>query len=264
MIFSLCDHSCEVETTLNTDTLQSLATDQIGAIHVRQFLSKDECEGVAVASRNVASDGAWQAQTSPMQVIGGNFANAVHMDPSEYFATVGGHEAARDRVFAASVDVLARVTDALKRVWHGDVVVAEEPSGRYFAGGIKLRTQPSAPHFDFVPYFTDRYALAAIKEQLSFNVYFTMPEHSGHTDLFAAKVASVPDKLSGFRANVVPPEMLDGVPFTTLRPQVGDLLLFCTRHPHRVVMENVGEHEKRIQMGCFLGLMEDDTLVMWS
>ncbi|MGI9292657.1 MAG: hypothetical protein ACR2PS_01630, partial [Pseudomonadales bacterium] len=81
---------------------------------------------------------------------------------------------------------------------------------------------------------------------------------------------AVAERFEGPHANRVAEPLLANVPHMTLRPNVGDLVLFNTRYPHRVIMErgdgNLG-HERipeRIQMGCFMGLTDDQKLLVWS
>lgn len=55
-----------------------------------------------------------------------------------------------------------------------------------------------------------------------------------------------------------------GAQHYTFRPRRGELILFNTRYPHRVVVDRVPVGQDRIQVGSFIGRTKDDRLVLWS
>lgn len=272
----------QVAHTLSANTLQELINGHLAAIHVRQFATAAECRRLCQALRHAAIDRR-AATTSPMTLIGSNFSNCRGHSKDDYFATV--EPAYRDLqtlTETAGFDPLQRLLAQLSTVWPEAVGVATEPGyGRYFAGGIKTRVQGSPLHFDYVPRFTRAYRIGQINAQLSWNLYLEMPQNTGSTTIYKAPIdASL--KVDATAAdlalvdsqpgsvwdavwdNRLAPEQVDGAAAYTFRPEVGELVLFNTCHPHTVSVDQLAPGEWRAQAGSFIGRLDDDSLVLWS
>ena len=202
-----------------------------------------------------------------MTLIGSNFSNNRGRRKPDYFEPV--EPAYRDLqtiIEAANFDPLERLLNLLRAAWPDAVDVATEPGfGRYFAGGIKTRVHGSAPHFDYVPRFTVNYRIGEIVDQLSWNLYLEMPQHTGSTTLFNAPVAATrsTEERPNWN-NRVDPQHIEGAETYTFRPEVGDVFLFNTRNPHTVIVDDIATDESRVQTGSFIGRLPDNALVLWS
>lgn len=251
---------------LDADALRGLISGALPAVHIANFASAEECAGACRAIRDPRTRRR-AATTTQMDLIGSNFSNHAGARKSDYFDTVPGAFADQQAVFGNAFDVMGRVLGALRNAWPGSVDYAEEPTpyGRYFAGGVKTRVRPSRLHFDYVPHFAPDYAIGAVVDQLAWNLYLDMPSGTGETTLYRAPVSreqSPADTEDGYTA--LPERHVAGAERYVFRPGVGELVLFNTRHPHRVALSEPGPGESRIQVGSFIGRLADDRLVLWS
>ena len=250
---------------LDGDAMRALVAGEIPAIHLEGFASPAECEALCRAVHGGTAPGR-EAATSPMTIYGGNLSNFRGASRAEYFADVERAYRAVDAIHAASFDPLERILEALRRAWHGSVDVAhEEAFGRYFAGCVKSRGQGSALHYDFVPYLLDGYGICDIVEQLSWNLYLEVPAGTGATTVYDAMVrARPPGQGRDFWDNLLPAERVAHARAYTFMPRVGEVVLLNTRCPHSIEVELDDDAERRTQVGSFIGVKPDESLVLWS
>jgi hypothetical protein len=255
-------------TGLSADNIQRILAGTIPAIHLRDFATPAECRQFCQALQVVQST-ARHAKTSRMQLIGSNFSNCRGNSKEDYFATVEQSYRDLQQLTEASFDPLQRMIGLLRASWPAAVGVAEEPGyGRYFAGGVKTRVDGSALHFDFVPHLVPDYQIGRITDQFSWNLYLAVPARTGSTTLFNAPVSDTDGRTAMATAagwnNLINPSRLAGSEHYTFQPQVGEAVLFNTRNPHTIEVNNPDPGELRIQIGSFIGRMNNNELVLWS
>ncbi|MEU6074510.1 proline hydroxylase [Micromonospora sp. NPDC047074] len=114
---------------------------------------------------------------------------------------------------------------------------------------------------DAVREYRGRLLDTEVVAQLAFNIYLRVPPEGGETVLWrrrwqpADEDTRVPGGY-GYHESVV-----DGTQSLTLRPTLGDGLLFDPRNYHTVRPASGG---RRISIGCFVGLTDDGLLALWS
>ncbi len=251
---------------LDGDALRLLVTGEAPAIHLDGFAAREECERLCRAVHDGAAPGR-EAATSPMRIFGGNLSNFRGASRAEYFADVERSYRAVGALYAASFDPLERMLETLRRAWDGPVDVAREepPFGRYFAGCVKSRGEGSALHYDFVPFLLAGYGICDILEQLSWNLYLEVPDGTGATTVYDAMVRErPPGQGRTFWDNLLPPETVARASAYTFVPKVGEVVLFNTRCPHSIEVELDDDALRRTQVGSFIGLKPDESLVLWS
>lgn len=251
---------------LDRDALNALIDGDLAVVRIEGFATPDECATACRAIRD-PSLGRRAATTSPMDLIGSNFSNHAGPRKADYFDTVPGAFQDQQAVFAGAFDVMGRIFALLSGAWDNDVDYAcePEPYGRYFAGGIKTRVQPSHLHFDYVPHFSPEYAIGQVVDQLSWNLYLEMPDGTGETTLYHSPVSRhTRPPTTGTSYTSLPESFVEGAESYSFRASVGELVLFNTRNPHRISVEDVQPGQSRIQVGSFIGRTTDDRLVMWS
>ncbi|MGI9418313.1 MAG: hypothetical protein ACR2RA_10805 [Geminicoccaceae bacterium] len=252
---------------LDQQSLRALIGGDLPAIRIEGFATPDECSAFCRAIRDHA-DGAEEAQTARMTLIGANFSNYAGGTVAGYFDLVGpSYEAVRAILTDAGFDPLERMIERLRAVWPADVDVASEPGrGRYFAGGIKTRSSSGHLHYDFAPHTADGFAIAGITDQLGWNLYLDMPENTGETTTYRREVPRQGGRIGSgpVRALNLEQDYVENAEAFTFRPKVGDVAIINTRYPHDITVDNAGPDEWRVQTSSFIGRLPDDRLILWS
>ena len=253
--------------TLCRESLDALIKGAIPAILIDSFATPEECSAFCLAIRN-AGDDATAAKTTRMTLIGANFSNYDGAGKAGYFDLVGpSYEAVRPIIDQAGFDPLERMIDRLRAIWPADVEVANETGfGRYFAGGIKTRSSSGHLHYDFAPHTADGFAIAAITDQLGWNLYLDMPKHTGETTTYRRAVPRDGGKVGSgpVRALNLDQSFVNGAEAFTFRPKIGDVAIINTRFPHDIAVDDVGPNEWRAQTSSFIGRLRDNRLILWS
>ena len=252
---------------LDQQSLRALIAGQIPAILVNGFATLDECRALCRAIRN-HGDHAQKAQTSRMNLIGANFSNYAGKTKAGYFDLVGpSYDALRSLLADVGFNPLERMIDCLRAIWPCDVDVANEPGfGRYFAGGIKTRASSGHLHYDFAPHTAEGFAIAAISDQLGWNLYLDMPKNTGETTTYRREVAREGGKIGSgpVRALNLEQDYVEGAESFTFQPKIGDVAIINTRYPHDITVDHAGPDEWRAQTSSFIGRLPDDRLILWS
>ncbi len=252
---------------LTEASLRALIAGDIPAIRIPDFASSAECERLCQAIRRAPAKGD-TAVTSPMNLIGCNFSNHGADGKENYFARVApSYREVTAITSEAGFDPLRRMLERLHNVWPGTVTIAEDPQyGRYFAGGIKTRTQGSRVHYDYAPHTAPGHVIAQVADQLGWNLYLALPANTGQTTTYNRPIP----RGDGARGSgnalslALDPRWVSGAEAYTFRPREGEVVMINTRYPHEVVMEDVAPEEWRVQASSFIGRLETDELILWS
>ncbi len=247
--------------------LRALIAVEIPAIRLPNFATVDECRRLCRAIRDAADSGE-AAITSPMRLIGCNFSNHGAGSKEDYFGLVeASYSKVGSLISAAGFDPLARMASRLRTIWTARVSTAEEPGfGRYFAGGIKTRTEGSWLHYDFTPHTAAGCAIGGIVDQLGWNLYLDLPANTGHTTTYNRPVPREGGRIGSGNALSLGLDRgwIDGAESFTFRPQIGEVVIINTRCPHEITMEHLAPGEWRVQISSFIGRLPDDELILWS
>jgi hypothetical protein len=256
--------SLRVADRLDRGALDALFANEIAAIRVKGFASRDECTAFCAATRAGALE--YYNVEPPVGYIGlAQYEYRWGKPKAAYFADVAAANAAQRAVFDRSFDPVGRVIEALRPAARGPVGIGEEPGlGPYFAGIVRVAAAGIKVHADFGPYNSPGYRVADIDAQLGWNVYFEMPGTGGETVVYNRP-------WSPHMEGDTPPQSygLDGAAFASVeryvfRPEEGELVFFNVRNPHEVLAGEPGGARARISIGAFVGRLPDARLVLWS
>lgn len=253
---------------LTASQLNALIAGAIPAIHLKNFATAKECRRfcTALQEQDIKQQA---AHTSPMNLVGSNFANFKGTQKSEYFATVETSYADIAKLTRVSLDPLQRMLDRLNAIWPDAVDIAQEPGyGRYFAGGVKSRVNGSQLHFDYVPLLRPDFQIGQIIDQLAWNLYLDMPGTTGQTRLYNAPIAAQrATHTASHWDNKLSADQVAMKQHYTFHGQVGEVVLFNTRYPHTIVVDEPKiskSGELRTQIGSFIGRLSNNKLILWS
>jgi len=254
-------------TQLNQAALSALIAGEIPAIRLANFATPDECRRLCRAIGDAADMGD-PAVTSPMNLIGCNFANHVGRTKADYFAQVApAYRDVEALQRTAGFDPLDRMVACLRDNWPERVSIATEPGfDRFFAGGIKTRTSGSDLHYDFAPHTASDFMIGTVRDQLGWNLYLDLPAHTGHTIAYNRAVPRDGPRLGSgpARGLGIDRSWIEDVESFTFRPAVGEVVIINTRYPHEVIVDGLAAGEWRVQTSAFIGRLSNDRLILWS
>ncbi|MBM0233427.1 hypothetical protein JNW91_17130 [Micromonospora sp. STR1_7] len=150
---------------------------------------------------------------------------------------------------------------ALRAAWP-DVAPGRRQGREMHVGIVREINAGLQVHFDDTAReYAGRLLDADVVAQLAFNIYIRVPPVGGETVLWRRRwqpddeALRIPGGYGYHEAVAADAQSL------TLRPALGDGLLFDPRHYHTVRPATDG---RRISVGCFVGLTDDGRLVLWS
>ena len=131
---------------------------------------------------------------------------------------------------------------------------------------MKTRTSSGHLHYDFAPHSATGYAIAEIDDQLGWNLYLDMPEGTGETITWRRPVPRAGGAVGHGerRALDLDPAYVEGAESFTFRPEVGEVVIINTRHPHDIRVDHPTAGQWRAQTSSFIGHLANDDLIMWS
>ena len=260
------------EVDLTTESLHALFDNEIPAIRVRGFASRDECRGFKDAIAVVGMQHAYNfADASEKKLsdfesgyIGLTHYNYRHKPKSVYLAEVPEAIAYRDRVQSRAFDALERMIETLAALVPGSVSIAQESDGHpLYAGIIRNATGGAALHADFAPFTASGLVVGQIDAQISWNLWVEHPSDGGQTTVHHqpwtpdVSQPGVPEQYPLDAATVA------GAEKHTYYPAVGDAIIFNTRNPHQIAPAG-NDDQPRLQIGSFIGRMPNRDLILWS
>lgn len=165
------------------------------------------------------------------------------------------------------VSPISKLLNDLKRSW-GKANVAQHNFTNMFAGLARVFEEGSSaePHQDiFLRDAPDIFDKFKIKEQLSFNIYLSVPESGGELEIWNWKATDEefhkyknlnPDLAYGMDRSKIPE------PDIVYKPKKGDILIFNSRYVHAVAPSYGSQ---RLTISSFIGYKQDcEELVLWS
>ena len=253
---------------LDEAALRALMDGEIPAIRLPAFATADECGRLCRAIADAGDGMVSAAVTSPMNLIGCNFSNYVGRSKADYFEQVApSYDNVGALLSAAGFDPLTRMHKRLRENWPERVSIASEPGfGRFFAGGIKTRTDGSRLHYDYTPHSVADYVIGTVRDQLGWNLYLDLPKNTGHTITYNSALPrdGGPRGSGNARSLGLDRKCIEGAEPFTFRPVVGEVVIINTRYPHEVIIEDLAAGELRSQISSFIGRLPSDELILWS
>jgi hypothetical protein len=252
------------EAELSRESLAALLADEIPAIRIRSFATREECAVFADAVRRAGL--AYYSVARRIGYIGmAQYEYRWNRPKEDYFRDVGAANEKKAAVQSASFDAVQRLIDRLQEHYpSGRVGIAEEELGPYYAGIIRQASEGVDLHADFAPFNSPRYTIGTIDAQLGWNFYAEELVSGGDTTVHHApwtpeiRPGEIPKSYD------LPRDIVAGAESYTFTPNLGDVVIFNTRNPHEIAGGKAGPGRERISIGAFIGRLPNRDLVMWS
>lgn len=250
---------------LNKKHFDMLLEFRIPAIRWRRFISEEKAHRVADRLGDTAFRNYDHLNDIPVDQLGVCH-NQYASDPkSEYFGRIEEVQKAVDQIYDGIMgNPVQEVARAVATKCEREVSTFEEPGyGRYFAGAFRSFRGHGRLHVDCAPlHIATDWAVTRISSQLTWNLYFNVPETGG--ELVIHDTVHTPEN-DGMRVEgdyYFPDEVLDpDCQSLRVQPGVGDLIIFNTQNFHEIL----GTPDvARISQTSFMGIKPDGSVGLWS
>lgn len=254
---------------LNPESLAALFANEIPAIRIPNFCTPAECAAFERAIDIAIAQGAmsYYSFEPPLGYIGMSQFEYRHKPIDAYFADVPESARRQRIVLDRSFDAVGRMLEMIEANHPGRVGLAEEPGqGPYFAGNIRDSSQGASLHADFAPYSAPGYLIGNVIEQVSWNLFVSVPEVGGRTTVHNVfwqadvKPGQVVENQPGSFAW----DKVEGAQRYVYQPRPGEVVIFNSRNLHIFEGGKADSRRRRLQINAFLGKLPDGDLVMWS
>lgn len=237
---------------LDYGALEKLAREDVLAVCVRNFI---EPEIAAKLANQIMGHGFQKYLNAPsIGRIGMAFYEAENQAPlmASYFESVFENIDELRRRCAPYVSPIDLLRCVLDEAWPAGAQL-ETLYGRKMYVGLSRVIKPGvtflAHHDIFAKDAPDSFQARSLQAQMAANVYLSMPDTGGALHVWSKALS--PEKFDEMRGDSygIDPAVL-GDPALEVRPNVGDLLLFNSRHMHAVTP---GTDGVRLSLSCFVG-----------
>ena len=253
---------------LTADSLNNLATRQIGLIHVRNFFSLDPAFKENLVNRLINHPllGHYRRKyTSGVARVG-----TPHIDAEwDGDAAAQYHRQAIDSIhqlrglFSPNITPIDRVRLMLQELWPKGANLQQLHGRSCFVGAVRVFKPDSSefyPHHDRLEEESDAPEAGGLADQMVANVYLTTSPVGGDLELWLREAND--DE----RVQICSDEGLSRrrveEPALTVHPEAGDLTIFCSRMLHAVTPSR-GAY--RVGMAAFIGCRgPEHPLTYWS
>lgn len=251
------------ELPLSDKSLDALLRNEIPAIRIKNFAAAEECRQMADAMRSGRKKE--YGVDRPIGYIGiAQYEFRWGHTKQDYFDAVPQAYADQRIVLERSFDAMARFINTVSASWNGQVKIAEEEARPYFAGILRFASSGIGLHADFAPYNMPGYAVANTTAQLAWNLFVEAPAHGGVTTVYNAPWSPEIDRGNPPQSYGFTRDAVAGAETFEYRPVVGDVVIFNSRNPHEVSAGDAESKDGRLQIGSFIGLMPDRSLVLFA
>jgi hypothetical protein len=243
-------------------TLEMLFAGQIAGLCVPDFLTAEECANLKQRAGQYEFEN-YLNVVPRIEKVGITVFEFDQIGKKEYFAAV---ESANQRIARLTDGIcspLQRVVDWLSALSpNRRVGVAQEPGlGPYFAGLFRRIERGTLIHVDFAPTEQPGWAVAQVCSQLTFNIYLDVsPIDPGLVHVWQRQVRADDESFKIPESYGYTPEVVKDVPFATITPQRGMLMVINTRNFHQVCTAG----GSRLAISSAVGQLPDKNLVLWS
>jgi hypothetical protein len=244
--------------------LQSLLAGETACAVIDDFYPGEACNAIA---ENVQRLGLARSFSGENTVASYSGLAAIEMAnrKEEYLAAVAETNRDRRRLLGDQPDPLETVLLLLRKAWPAGARIATEGARPYFAGVIRI-FKKAVHHTDSAPRDLPGWSIAAIRTQLSWNLYLATPELGGEVQIWNRPWRQEDERAYRYdRATKKGycPEVVDGWPSVVIPPLAGRFVIFNALYYH-TVLDVTGE-KPRLAMGSFVGVAgESSPLFLWS
>ncbi len=250
---------------LSRDNLTRLLSNDLACIRVPGFIS-DQDVASTLDALTAAKFDYYKDVVPPIGRIGiTQFEHGA--DAEGYFAAADRSNTYRRALFRDTVDPVDQVRSALSDAWGDSVDLAEGSDGHpYFAGLVRYMSE-ALLHCDWAPLDAPGWTIGQIVEQLTWNVYYRVPEIGGEAVVYNRPWTEIVEahKIPGSYG--YDPHLVEDVERVVLKPSAGELVLFNPRNLHEVWRSSDPSDEipqPRVSVSSFIGHLPSGQLVLWS
>jgi len=247
--------------------LLSLASNEIGAIQISQFLSSEE---LAIVVENMRKQSiAWYTNKEHKQGrIGISATEYHHRDGGKqmYFNLAPQNSVIRDEIFEGIPNPIDRIVKLFSDKY--GVSIATEQSmqnAQYFAGIIRAMGAKSTLHYDSAPTQLPGWTVSDSEEQFGLVLHLQTATKGGELTVYNRPWVQEDDLHNNDIGQKGTFGFTDGflgdTPHATVVPKAGDLIVFRSRNFHQV--EDITSDEPRLTLTVFMSL-KDGSLYLWS
>ena len=246
------------------ETLSDLISDKLAAIHVKGFYPKDVAQKVARVACDHPELGHYKKNYNTVARV-----CTPHIDQrGDPEAGARYHDEAVTNIqairclfspFMTPVDALRVLLDEM---WPLGASIQRLNRRTCFVGALRVFFKDISsfrPHHDRLEEETSAPEAVGICQQLVANVYLEMPETGGDLQLWRREATpreTIQIRNGALLASDIEP------PCVVIHPEVGDLIIFSSRHLHAVTPSN---GSNRVGMAAFIGCYgENRPLTYWS
>jgi hypothetical protein len=245
------------------ETLNMLFEGKTAGVCVPGFLSAEECAKLVKKSEE-CEFGDYLNVVPRIEKVGITVFEFDGIGKKQYFDSVAGANRRIANITNGICNPLERVIHWLSALSPGRKVgVANETGyGPYFAGLFRKIEEGTLIHVDFAPLEQPGWAVADVCSQLTFNIYLDVPRiNPGLVHIWQKQGQLEHDEFKIPDSYGYKPEVLEeDVPFATITPQVGMLMMINTRNFHQVMASN----GSRLAVSAAVGQLFDKNIVLWS
>jgi 2OG-Fe(II) oxygenase superfamily len=195
---------------------------------------------------------------------------------TEYDSKINGKEAyftleaesskVRNNIFPNNLDPIKKMTDIFSSGY--EISVATEPNmdnAKYFAGLVRAMQYESTIHFDYAPHQLQKWWVAESEVQFAVVIYLQMPGTGGELTIYEHQWKESDDKYNkdidekgpkGFDETV-----LKNSNSVEIHPQEGDMIIFNSKHFHKV--KKIDSDRTRLSINSFMSL-KNEKLYLWN
>jgi len=253
---------------LNPASLAALFANEIPAIRIPSFCTAAECAAFERAIDVAIAHGAMKHYSfePPLGYIGMTQFEYRHKPKQAYFADVAESSRRQHIVLDRSFDAVGRILEMIEANCDGRVALAQEPDGMYFAGNIRDSSQGAALHADFAPYSAPGYLIGDVVEQVSWNLFVSVPEVGGRTTVYNTfwQADVTPGQVVENQPGSFAWDKVEGAQRFVYQPRPGEAVIFNSRNLHIFEGGKADSRRRRLQINAFLGKLPGGDLVMWS
>jgi len=250
------------------DLLPALASNEIAAIQIGQFLGRQELD-VIIGNMSKQSIAWYENKRNQQGRIGIN-ATGYHHEVGgkrKYFDLTPQAEKVRDEIFEGTQSPIDKITKFFSSNGYS-ASIATEPdmqNARYFAGLIRAMGAKSTLHFDYAPDQLPGWSVSDSEEQYGLVLYLQMPTEGGELTIYnrpwQPEDESHNNDIGQKGTYGFTEDFLGEAPRTSIRPLAGDLVVFKTRNFHQI--GEIESDKPRLGLTTFMSL-KDRSLSLWS
>ncbi|MER6124312.1 putative 2OG-Fe(II) oxygenase [Streptomyces sp. NPDC001795] len=259
-IYTLFD--TDVTTALEREHILRLAAGVSGSVHVKGFGRPQDCRDImeALADHPLGAydERLIYPRIAKLGPAAYDFYVAHGLD-EEYWKRAEEAVGIR-RTLLRGQDPMDIAVARVRKGWGDDVEYARSGGRPMFAGMIREVANGAKLHFDEITRESPGLLDETPAGFLTLNWYLDMPEHGGSVSVYRHRWRPADEQYRdryGYTQEAVADE-----PYVTVRPEVGDAVLFDSRNLHSI--EQISGGGRRVTLSFFLGITGRGPLHLWS